>query len=78
MAAEPGQIGSSEWWTATADKLIGFGMDVLLNKTSTKDTGGATGTTPGKSVSTSMLEGKLPYILGGLAVVGIAVILWKR
>lgn len=77
MSETPYKIGSAEWMSSTADKLLDFGMDLLSHKTDV-DTSGGSGTKPGTSISTSMLEGKLPYILGGLAVVGIAVILWKR
>jgi len=77
MSETPYKIGSAEWMSQTADKLLDFGMDLLSHKTDV-DTSGGSGTKPGASVSTSMLEGKLPYILGGLAVVGIGIILWKR
>ena len=77
MAEVTGKIGSAEWMTKAADKLLDFGLDLLSHKTDV-DTSGGSGTKPGASVSTSMLEGKFPYILGGLAVVGIGIILWKR
>ena len=81
--SEPYKIGSAEWMSQTADKLLNFGMDLLLHKTGAEmsgefDTKGGSGTRPGTSVSTSMLEGKLPWILGGIAIIGIGVILWKR
>jgi hypothetical protein len=75
--SEPYKIGSAEWMSQTADRLLNFGMDLLLHKTG-PDTSGGSGTTPGLSPATSMLEGKLPWILGGIAVVGIGIILWKR
>jgi hypothetical protein len=77
MAENTVKLGSAEWMTATADKLLDFGMDLLAHKMDV-DTSGGSGTKPGTSVSTSMLEGKLPWILGGLAVVGIGIMLWKR
>jgi hypothetical protein len=76
--AESVKLGSSEWFTQSADKLLGLGMDIIRYKTTTGKTTGGTGTTPGVSPSTSMLEGKLPWILGGVAVLGIGLILWKR
>jgi hypothetical protein len=79
MSEETAKIGSSEWWTKTADKLLGVGMDVLLYKTTAgKGAKGGSETTPGQTPQTSMLEGKLPWILGGIAVIGIGIILWKR
>jgi len=74
---EAPHIGSADWFTQSADKLLGMGMDIIKYKT-TVGSGGGSATTPGQSVSTSMLEGKLPYILGGIAALGIGVILWKR
>jgi hypothetical protein len=70
------KIGSSEWFTQQADKLLGLGMDILKYKTTTGSTSASTQATPTTTAST--LSGKLPYILGGLAVVGIGIILWKR
>ena len=75
--AEPYKIGSAEWMSQTADRLLNFGMDLLLHKTTDKTSGGS-GTTPGQSPTSGLLEGKLPWILGGLAVIGIGIILWKR
>ena len=74
--AEPTKIGSSEWFSDQADKLINFGLDVLRYKTSTGTTSQATGTAP--TTMASGIEGKLPWILGGLAVVGIVFIMVKR
>ena len=77
--AETAKIGSSEWFTGAADKLLGLGMDILRYKTTAgAGTKGGSETTPGQSTSTSLLEGKLPWILGGVAVLGIGIILWKR
>lgn len=75
---ETAKIGSSEWWTGTADKIIGVGLDVLRYKTTSGNTDGGSTTTPGQSVSTSMLEGKLPYILGGVAVVAVFFLMRHR
>ena len=71
------KIGSAEWMSQTADKLLNTGLDLLLHKSAAQPRGGSE-VSPGTSTSTSMLEGKLPWILGGLAVVGIAVIMIKR
>jgi hypothetical protein len=75
--SESVKIGSLEWFTQQADKLLAIGMDVLKTKLEGVDGNGGTNTTPVDSVS-SMLGNKLPYILGGIALIGIGVILWKR
>lgn len=76
--SEAAKIGSSEWFSDQADKLIGFGLDVLKTELQgVNSSGGGTGTTPADSF-TSGLADKLPYILGAVAVVGIGIILWKR
>lgn len=69
-------IGSSEWFTDAADKLLDFGLDVLRYKTSVPSTGTQTSAQP--TTSTSGFEGKLPYILGAVAVGGIVLIMLKR
>lgn len=71
------KIGTADWFTQSADKLLAVSMDILKYKT-TVGSGGGTNTTQAESVSTSMIGGKLPYILGGIAVLGIGIILWKR
>ena len=79
MSEETAKIGSTEWWTKTADRLLTIGGDILLYKTTAgAGSKGGSETTPGQSTSTSLLEGKLPWILGGVAVLGIGIILWKR
>lgn len=74
--SETVKIGSSEWWTGVADKLLGAGIDVLLHKTTTGDTSPASNTN--LVSNSSAFQGKLPWILGGVAVLGIGLILWKR
>ena len=60
-----------------ADKLLSIGADVLQAKLlGVKNTKSASNTAP--TTTTSALEGKLPWILGGAAVIGIGIILWKR
>jgi hypothetical protein len=71
-------IGSSEWWTETADKLLGMGLDVLKTALTVPKTSTASNTKTKESVTVSNFEGYLPYILGGVAVVGIVIILAKR
>jgi hypothetical protein len=75
--AEYVKLGSAEWFTQSADKLLGLGMDVLRYETMKGSSGGGE-TTPAQSTATSMLESKLPFILGGVALIGIGIILWKR
>lgn len=70
------KIGSGEWFSELADKLIDVGISHLEYKTSIDSTTRNTTATP--TTMTSGLQQKLPYILGGLALVGIVVILAKR
>ena len=74
------KIGSSSWWSSQADKLIETGLSVLKYKLVGGDmsTGDHSNTDAQGSVMNSSMTDKLPWILGGLAVVGIAVILIKR
>ena len=67
---------TGDYWLQQADKLINFGLDQLIYKTSTKET--KAGSTTNPASTSSALMGKLPYILGGVAVVGIALLMWKR
>ena len=66
----------ADYWLEQADKLINFGLDQLIYKTSTKET--KAGSTTDPVSSSSALMGKLPYILGGVAIIGIGLLLWKR
>lgn len=72
-----GNIGSAEWFTGAADKLIDRGLDVLQYKLSGVNDTSKT-TIAENTTSVSSLSSKLPLILGGIAVVGIALILIKR
>ena len=78
--AEERAIGSKEWWTFNADKLIDTALGVLKYKLEGGITEPQGGTNSSNTVSTmgSGLTNALPYILGGIAVVGIAVILIRR
>ena len=73
-------IGSKEWWTYNADKLIDTALGVLKSKLEggITEPGGASNTSNTVSSMGSGLSNMLPYILGGIAVVGIAVILIRR
>ncbi len=74
MATYPA-IGSSEWLTQQADKLINFGLDALLHKGPQKP---ITSNVQSETTTMGDFSNKLPWILGGIAVVGIGLILWKR
>jgi len=76
--SDPVQLGSSEWWTTAADKLLGTGLDILKTALSVPKTTTAANTKTAESVTVTNIEKMLPYILGGIAVVGIGIILWKR
>lgn len=77
--SEPLRIGSSEWFTQVADKLINVGTDALRSKLLVRDPDGTpTNTNNVASIQSAMLTGKVPLILGALALVGIVVILAKR
>jgi hypothetical protein len=78
-AANNAPTGTASWWNENADKLLSVGQAILKTvglvpgETSTAAT-----TKTSQSVTVSNLEGYLPWILGGIAVVGIGFILWKR
>jgi hypothetical protein len=70
------KIGSSEWWTQTADKVIGMGLDVIQTKLQGVDnTGGSNAPYVGAATGTSKW---LPYAFGAAAVAGIVLIMRKR
>ena len=76
-------IGSKEWFTEQADKCIDGALEIVKYKIvggeyNGVQTGDAANTSNRSSTLNSGMMDKLPYILGGLAVVGIAVILIKR
>ena len=63
--------GSAGWWNENADKLIGIGQTVLTTIGLIPQPQTATTTKPYQSISVSNFEEMLPYILGGIAVIGI-------
>lgn len=71
-------IGSAEWWGTTVDKLETFGLSALSTALNVGKPVKAGETTPGTSIATSSVQGMLPYIAGGLVLVGIVVMLSKR
>ena len=81
MAEEKGfAIGSKEWWTFCADKLIDTGLGVLKYKLEGGITEPQGGSNSSNTISTmgSNMTTMLPYVLGGIAVIGIAIILIRR
>lgn len=80
MADTQFAIGSKEWWTAQADKLIDMGIGTLKYKLEggITEPGGATNTSNTISTMGSSMTNMLPYILGGFAVVGIVVLMIRR
>ena len=80
MSEQAAAIGSKEWWTFNADKLIDMGLGVLKYKLEGGITEPAGGSNSSNTVSTmgSSLTNMLPYILGGIAIVGIGIILVRR
>ena len=81
--ADTAKIGSSEWFTQQANKLIDAALGAAVYKINggSNDgvqTGYASNTSNTGSILNSGLMEKLPFILGGLAVVGIVVIIAKR
>ena len=80
MAEQTAAIGSKEWFNFQADKLIDIGLGVLKYKLEggmTEPQGGSNSSNT-LSTSGSGMMSMLPYILGGIAVIGIAVILIRR
>lgn len=70
------KIGSSDWWTQTADKVIGTGLDVLRAKlVGIEDTSGSNAPYVSASTPTSKY---LPFVLGAGAVGLIVLIMAKR
>jgi hypothetical protein len=77
------KIGSSDWFTAQADKLIDAALGVAVYKINSGanngvPTGQASNTSNTSSTLTSGLMEKLPLILGVAAIGGIVYILIKR
>lgn len=70
------EIGSKQWFDDLGNRVLGAGLasvQAVLQGTTTPS--GLTTTTATKSVTTG---GILPYVIGGAAIIGIALILWKR
>lgn len=73
------KVGSDEWFSFHADKLLAGALDIVKYKLiGVGKTGDASNTDATGSTFNNALTNKLPFILGGIAVVGIVVILLKR
>lgn len=72
------KIGSSEWWTETANKVLDTGLNVIQTKLQgVPKTGYGTTTTP-YTTTTSSFSRYLPYILGAVGVGAIVVMMKHR
>lgn len=71
-----GNIGSSEWWTDQANKVINAGLNVVQTKLQGVDQTG--GYTANETSMTRSSMSYLPYVVGALVVGGIVLILAKR
>ncbi len=71
------KIGSSEWFTETADKVIDMGLGVIKTKLQGVDAG-SSGDAPAYQSATSSSTRWLPYAIGAALVGGIVLILAKR
>ncbi len=69
-------IGSAEWFTEQADKVINVGLGVLQTKLQGVDS--TSGSTPGYVTIESSATKYLPYVIGAVVVGGIVLILAKR
>ena len=70
------KIGSSEWWSQTADKVLDTGLNVIATKLQgVPQTGG---TTDNQTSMTKSSTGYLPYIIGAVVIGGIVLIMAKR
>ena len=69
------KIGSSEWWTETANKVLDTGLSVIQTKLSgVDDTSGSTAVYRSAPSATNYL----PYVIGAVLVGGIVLVLSKR
>ena len=68
------KIGTSEWWTETADKVLNLGLNVIQSKLQGVDN--TRGQTVYQSASGSMQW--MPYAIGAAVIGGIVLILAKR
>lgn len=70
------KIGSSEWWTETADKVLGTALDVIQTKLQgVPDTSKSN---PAYVSASNPATKWLPYAIGAVAIGGIVLILSKR
>jgi hypothetical protein len=76
MAETTAKVGSAEWFSQSADKILDFGLDLVKGIVLKDVTEGSPES--GGTSSSSNTNSKLPYILGGVAVLGIVILLWKR
>ena len=70
------KIGSSEWWSETADKVLDTGLSVIQTKLQGVQT--TSGTTANETSMTRSSSGYLPYVIGAVLVGGIILVLAKR
>lgn len=81
MGEEKGPaIGSKDWFTYNADKLIDTGLAVLKFKLEggmTEPDGGANNSNTRSAMGSDLMT-YLPWILGGFAVVGVVVLMARR
>lgn len=78
MAAKAGEIGSSAWWTKTADKLLDFGLGMLKYETDGIERTGGGSTAQRESSVMGGMTNMLPWIMGAAGVVGIVLLMRKR
>lgn len=70
------KIGSSEWWSETADKVLDTGLSVIATKLQGVPATG--GTTANETSMTRSSTGYLPYVVGAVLIGGIVLVLAKR
>jgi hypothetical protein len=70
------KIGTSEWWTETADKVINTGLSVIQTKLQGVDQ--TSGSSPAYRSTESGMTKYLPYVIGAAAIGGIFLIMSKR
>ena len=78
MAEITAKIGTADWFSQAANKLLNLGLGVLTTELQGVQSTSASGTTPTTTSTLSSSMKYAPWILGGIAVVGIGIILWKR
>ena len=70
------KIGSAEWWSQTADKVLDTGLNVIQTKLQGVPSTG--GYTDNQTSMTKSSSGYLPYVIGAVVIGGIVLILAKR